>query len=508
MLSIINSMSLHGLDGFLVSVEVDVSSGMPSWDVVGLPDISIKESKERVKTAIKNSGIELKSRKVIINLSPADIKKEGSIFDLAIAIGILVNMGIIKCENIKEYVFIGELSLNGKINKINGILPMCIEAKKLGINKIIIPKENEKEASIVKDIRIIGVKTLNDLIKYLNGDIVIKSERINVEDLLNNTNNYKLDFSEVKGQENVKRALEIAAVGGHNCIMIGSPGSGKTMMAKRLVTILPELTLDEAMEITKIHSISGELRRDGLMMNRPFRMPHHSVPISTIIGGGRIPKPGEISLAHYGVLFFDELTEFNRSVLESLREPLENREVTINRLSGKFHYPCNFMFVASMNPCPCGYYGDNEKECKCTPQERHRYLRKISGPLLDRIDIQIEVKRPKFDKLTSKEISETSADIRKRVDKARQIQLKRYKDYGIHSNAELNPKMIIRFCKLDSKSEELLQKAFEKFKFSARTYERILKVARTVADLDGKDNIEFKHVAESIQYRGLDKFIN
>lgn len=382
---------------------------------------------------------------------------------------------------------------------------MCIEAKELGIKTVILPKANANEAAIIADLDIIPVSNLKEVIDHLN-----KEKNINRFEIKNSNfkEKYNIDFAEVKGQENVKRALEIAAVGGHNCIMIGSPGSGKTMMAKRLVTILPELTIDEAMEITKIHSISGELRRDGLIMNRPFRMPHHSVPISTIIGGGRIPKPGEISLAHYGVLFFDELTEFNRSVLESLREPLENREVTINRLSGKFHYPCNFMFVASMNPCPCGYYGDTEKECKCTTQEIHRYLRKISGPLLDRIDIQIEVKRPKFDKLTSKEISETSADIRKRVDIARRIQLERYKDYGIHSNAELNPKMMIKFCKLDSKSEELLQRAFEKFKFSARTYERILKVARTVADLDGKDNIEFKHVAESIQYRGMDKFTN
>lgn len=508
MLSKIKSIVLNGLDGNLVEIQTDISNGIPEFEIVGLPDATVKEAKKRIQAAIKNSNIEFPSKKILINLAPANIRKEGSSFDLAMAIGILIAIGCIPQIDINKLastIFIGELSLDGKINRTNGVLPMCIEAKELGIKTIVLPKANANEAAIIADLDIIPVSNLKEVVDHLNMEKNINRFEIRNP---NFKEKYNIDFAEVKGQENVKRALEIAAVGGHNCIMIGSPGSGKTMMAKRLVTILPELTLDEAMEITKIHSISGELRRDGLMMNRPFRMPHHSVPISTIIGGGRIPKPGEISLAHYGVLFFDELTEFNRSVLESLREPLENREVTINRLSGKFHYPCNFMFVASMNPCPCGYYGDNEKECKCTPQERHRYLRKISGPLLDRIDIQIEVKRPKFDKLTSKEISETSADIRKRVDKARQIQLERYKNYGIHSNAELNPKMIIRFCKLDSKSEELLQKAFEKFKFSARTYERILKVARTVADLDGKDNIEFKHVAESIQYRGLDKFTN
>lgn len=508
MLSKIKSIVLNGLDGNLVEIQTDISNGIPEFEIVGLPDATVKEAKKRIQAAIKNSNIEFPSKKILINLAPANIRKEGSSFDLAMAIGILIAIGCIPQIDINKLastIFIGELSLDGKINRSNGVLPMCIEAKELGIKTIVLPKANANEAAIIADLDTIPVSNLKEVVDHLNMEKNINRFEIRNP---NFKEKYNIDFAEVKGQENVKRALEIAAVGGHNCIMIGSPGSGKTMMAKRLVTILPELTLDEAMEITKIHSISGELRRDGLIMNRPFRMPHHSVPISTIIGGGRIPKPGEISLAHYGVLFFDELTEFNRSVLESLREPLENREVTINRLSGKFHYPCNFMFVASMNPCPCGYYGDNEKECKCTSQERHRYLRKISGPLLDRIDIQIEVKRPQFDKLTSKEISETSADIRKRVDKARQIQLKRYKDYGIHSNAELNPKMIIRFCKLDSKSEELLQKAFEKFKFSARTYERILKVARTVADLDGKDNIEFKHVAESIQYRGLDKFTN
>ena len=408
-------------------------------------------------------------------------------------------------EKMPSTIFIGELSLDGKINRTNGILPMCIEANELGIKTVILPKANANEAAIISNLDIIPVSTIEEVVKYLNQEQQIpkfETKGVNFEE------KYNIDFSEVKGQENVKRALEITAAGGHNCIMIGSPGSGKTMMAKRLVTILPKLTIDEAMEITKIHSISGELKKDGLIMNRPFRMPHHTVPINTIIGGGRIPRPGEISLAHCGVLFLDELTEFNRNILETLREPLENREIIINRLSGNYRYPCNFMFVASMNPCPCGYYGDEEKECKCTTQEIHKYLRKISGPLLDRIDIQIEVKRPKFEKISSKKFIEKSSEIRKRVDYARNIQLERYKKYGIYSNAELSAKMIAEFCKLDAKGEELLQIAFKRFNLSVRAYERILKVARTIADLEGKKSIEFKHVAEAIQYRCLDKFSN
>ena len=393
--------------------------------------------------------------------------------------------------------------MDGKVNRVNGVLPMCIEAKELGIKNIILPKANANEAASISELNIIPVTNIEELVRHLKFEREIPKFSIKQEKY---KEKYNIDFSEVKGQENVKRALEITAAGGHNCIMIGSPGSGKTMMAKRLVTILPELTIDEMMEITKIHSISGELKSDGIISNRPFRMPHHTVPISTIIGGGRIPQPGEISLAHYGVLFFDELTEYSRNVLESLREPLENREIIINRLSGKYQYPCNFMFVASMNPCPCGYYGDEEKECKCTEQERHRYLRKISGPLMDRIDIQIEVKRPKIEKVNSRDGVEKSSEIRRRVDKARKIQLDRYKNYKIHSNAELTTKMITEFCTLDKKSDELLQHAFKKFKFSVRAYERILKVARTIADLDGSADIKVNHIAEAIQYRSLDKF--
>ena len=507
MLSKIKSIALNGLDGNLVEIQTDISNGIPEFEIVGLPDTSVKEAKKRINAAIKNSNIDFPSKKILINLAPANIRKEGSSFDLAMAVGILIAMDKIPKIDINKLastIFIGELSLDGKLNRTNGVLPMCIEAKELGIKTVILPKANANEASIISELNIIPVSNIEELVQHLNKEKEIP--RFIIENFLFDKN-YNMDFSEVKGQENVKRALEITASGYHNCLMLGSPGGGKTMMAKRLVTILPELSINEAMEITKIHSVSGELKRDGLIMNRPFRMPHHTVPISTIIGGGKIPKPGEISLAHYGVLFFDELTEFSRTILESLREPLENKEIIINRLNGNYRFPCNFMFIASMNPCPCGYYGDEEKECKCTSQEIHRYLRKISGPLLDRIDIQIEVKRPKIEKISSRKKLESSEQIRERVNKARKIQLERYKNFGIYSNAELSTKMIAEFCRLDRQGEELLQSAFRKLRLSVRAYERILKVARTIADLDDKTNIESKHIAEAIQYRSLDKFI-
>jgi magnesium chelatase family protein len=507
MLSKVKSMSLNGLEGCLIEIQTDISNGIPEFEIVGLPDTSVKEAKKRIEAAIKNSKIEFPSKKILINLAPANLKKGGSGFDLAMSVGILIATNRIPKIDINQLVqtiFIGELSLDGKINRVNGILPMCMEAKELGIKRIILSKANANEAGIVKELDIIPVGDLNELIRYLNNEIDIpKTENLSKDCF--QTTKYDVDFSEVKGQENIKRALEITVAGGHNCLLIGSPGSGKSMMAKRLNTILPELSIEEAMEITKIHSISGELKKDGLVMNRPFRMPHHTVTIGTMIGGGNIPRPGEVSLAHNGILFLDELPEFNRNILESLREPLENKEIAINRLNGNYIFPCNFMLVASMNPCPCGYYGDVEKECRCTPMERHRYLNKISGPLLDRIDIHVEVKRPKYEKINSNSENENSEQIKKRVNLAREIQRHRYKKCGIYSNAELTPKTIAEFCKLDLKAEKILRKAFENLNLSVRAYEKILKVARTIADLENKDKIEDKHITEAILYRSLDR---
>mgnify|MGYP001049806317 CR=1 FL=1 len=501
-LTIIKSITLIGLNGYKVDVQVDVSNNMPKWEIIGLPDNSIRESKERVKAAIKNSGYELRSKKILVNLAPAEIKKEGSAFDLAIAIGILNNIGYIQNDQIDEYAILGELSLNGKVNEISGILPMCIELKRLGINKVILPKGNIKEATILKELQTYGVENLKEAVEFLNGQIKIEN---NIEIEKQKKEISQIDFSEVKGQENVKRALEIAAAGGHNCLMIGSPGSGKTMLAQRISSILPDMNFEESLEVTKIHSIAGMTKNSQIITKRPFRSPHHTASKVALVGGGKEAKPGEISLAHRGILFLDELPEFNKNTLEVLRVPLEDRKVLISRANKNYEYPANFMLIASMNPCPCGYYGSSEKECTCSSNEINKYLRKISGPLLDRIDIQVEVSSIDYNKITNTSKEETSEEIKLRVDKARKVQEERYKKYNIYSNSELTPSLIEKYCYLDEKSKDMLEKAFEKLHLSSRAYSRILKVARTISDLNGNENITINEIAEAIQYRSLDK---
>ena len=507
MLSIVKSMGLHGLNGYLIEVQVDISSGLPAWDIVGLPDVSVKESKERVRTAIKNSNIEFPSRKILVNLAPANTKKEGSIFDLPIAVGILTATNIITNANYEDTVFIGELSLNGNVNKVNGILPMCIEAASLGIKRIILPKANAREAAVVNNINVIPVDNLKQVIEYLNKNEEINSQKVDIDELFKENQKYNLDFSEVKGQENVKRALEISAAGGHNCLLIRKPSvHGKTMLARRLPSILPDLTFEEALEITKIHSIAGILPNNvPLITTRPFRSPHHTVSGVSLSGGGKIPKPGEISLAHFGVLFLDELPEFNKNTLETLRVPLEDGQISISRVNASLTYPSKFILIASMNPCPCGYYGSPDRECNCTPQQIARYMGKISGPLLDRIDIHIEVTPVKYSKLKSNENIESSDIIKQRVNKARKIQLERYKNNKIFSNSELTPKLMEKYCKLDEQGKKILENAFEKLNLSARAYGRILKVSRTIADLEESESIKPNHIAEAIQYRNLDR---
>ena len=508
MLSVIKSMALNGLDGYLVNVETDVSGGLPSFDIVGLPDVSVKEAQKRISAAIKNSKIEFPSRKILINLAPASTRKEGTGLDLPMAVGVLMAIGKInKKKDLSKTAFIGELSLDGKINRINGILPMCIEAMRLGLKKVFIPDANKKEAAVVKGIDVIPVSNLNNVIKILTNKNFPEGYKVNVSKLLKESDNYDVDFAEVKGQENIKRALEVSAAGRSQLSYAADRlVHGKTMLAKRLPTILPGLTFEEALEITKIQSIAGILPDGSSIINtRPFRAPHHTASSSAMVGGGKNPKPGEISLAHFGVLFLDELPEFNKNALEVLRGPLEDKKVTISRVNGTVSYPADFMFIASMNPCPCGYYGSGEKECVCTPQAINRYMGKISGPLLDRIDIHIEVKPVKYKKLSSDEKIENSETIKKRVNKAREIQINRYKNLNIFSNSALTPKLIERYCKIDEKGKKILDTAFKKLGLSARAYTRILKVARTIADLDNQETINYKHLAEAIQYRSLDR---
>ena len=499
--------ALVGINATLITVEVNITQGV-NFYMVGLPDSAVKESQQRIDSALKTNNYNIPRKKTIINLAPADIRKEGSAYDLTIAIGILGASGLIPQNKLGDYLIMGELSLDGSIKPIKGALPIAIEARKNKFKGFIVPIENVDEAAVVNNLEVYGVSHITEVVDFLRGDKDLQPHNINTRELFyKNLNNYHFDFSDVKGLENVKRALEISASGGHNVVMIGSPGSGKTMLARRMPSILPPLTLEEALETTKIHSVAGKIDKgSSLMTERPFRSPHHTISDVALIGGGVHPQPGEVSLAHNGILFLDELPEFKRNVLEVLRQPLEDKVITISRSRYTVEYPANFMLVAAMNPCPCGYYNHPEKACVCSIGQIKRYLNKISGPLLDRIDIHLEVIPVSFEKITSETKGETSEQIRSRVIAARKIQEERFKDYpGIFTNSQMTPALMEKFCKLDNQSKTLLKAAMDKLGLSARAYNRILKVARTIADMENSENIKPHHTAEAIQYRSLDK---